>query len=74
MYGYNLGHSAFCAKHLRGGDMRPLAFVAIQAGGDVKMLASALRRRSWLRARVAAWRAAGTWRGLASGLRRFRAS
>lgn len=73
MYGYNLGHSAFCAKHLIRGDLRPLAFVAVQAGGDAKMLASAIRRRSWLRARVAAWRAAGTWRGLVAGLRRFRA-
>jgi GT2 family glycosyltransferase len=73
MYGYNLGHSAFCAKHLLRGDPRPLLFVAVQAGGDAKMLASAIRRRSRLRARVALWRAAGTWRGLAAGLRRFRA-
>jgi len=73
MYGYNLGHSAFCAKHLVRGDLRPLAFVAVQAGGDAKMLASAIRRRSLLRARVAAWRTAGTWRGLVAGLRRFRA-
>lgn len=73
MYGYNLGHSAFCAKHLVRGDLRPLWFVAVQAAGDVKMLASAVRRRSWLRARVAAWRWAGTWRGLAAGVRRFRA-
>ena len=74
MFGYNLGHSAFCAKHLARGDLRPLAFVAMQAGADLKMLASAARRRSWLRARVAAYRAAGTWWGLAVGLRRFRST
>jgi O-antigen biosynthesis protein len=74
MYGYNVGHSAFCAKHLLKRDPRPLAFVARQVGDDVKMLASAVRRRSWLRARVAAWRTAGTWRGLVAGLKRFRSA
>jgi glycosyltransferase involved in cell wall biosynthesis len=72
MYGYNLGYSAFCAKHLRRGDRYPLLLVAIQAAGDAKMLASAVRRRSWLRARVAAGRTAGTWEGLWRGWRSFR--
>lgn len=68
-YGYNVGGAAFCAKHLRAGDLRPLRFLLVQAGGDARMLASALRRRSRVRARVAAARAAGTWSGLALGLR-----
>lgn len=71
MYGYNLGHSAFCAKHLRRGDLRVLALVGRQAVDDARMLASAVRRRSALRARVALWRAAGTWRGLFDGWRAF---
>lgn len=68
-YGYNLGGAAFCAKHLRAGDLRALRFLAEQVGGDVRMVASALRRRSVVRARVAAGRIAGTWSGLALGLR-----
>jgi glycosyltransferase involved in cell wall biosynthesis len=71
MYGYNLGHSAFCAKHLRAGDRGPLRLIARQAADDGRMLASALHRRSWLRARVAAYRTAGTWVGLARGWRAF---
>ncbi|MEA2312351.1 MAG: hypothetical protein QOE28_2319 [Solirubrobacteraceae bacterium] len=71
MYGYNLGHSAFCAKHLRQGDLGALRLVARQALDDVRMLASAIRRRSWLRARVAGWRARGTARGLLEGWRRL---
>jgi len=72
LYRYNLGHSAFCAKHLRGGDRYPIRLVAVQAAGDAKMLASAVRRRSLLRARASLWRAAGTWHGLARGWRVFR--
>ncbi|HEU4449417.1 MAG TPA: glycosyltransferase family 2 protein [Gaiellaceae bacterium] len=67
--GYNVGGAAFCAKHLRTGDLRAGLFLLEQVGGDAKMLASALRRRSGLRARVALARTAGTWSGLAGGLR-----
>jgi glycosyltransferase involved in cell wall biosynthesis len=68
-YGYNLGGAAFCAKHIRTGDLRPLRFLAEQVAGDARMVASALRRRSTVRARVAAARSAGTWSGLVRGLR-----
>jgi len=68
-YGYNLGGAAFCAKHLRAGDPRAAFFLLVQAKDDAKMFASALRRRSPLRARVAVARTAGTWSGLARGLR-----
>jgi GT2 family glycosyltransferase len=68
---YNLGHSAFCAKHLLAGDRYPWRLLAIQVAGDGRMLASSLRRRSWLRARTAAWRTAGTWQGLVRGWRTF---
>ena len=71
MYGYNLGHSAFCAKHLRRGDLGVLRLVARQLLDDGRMLGSAVRRRSWLRARVAAWRFVGTLRGLVEGWRRL---
>ncbi len=68
-FGYNLGGAAFCAKHVRSGDLRPLRFLAEQVGGDARMVASALRRRSTVRARVGAARSAGTWAGFARGLR-----
>lgn len=67
--GYNVGGAAFCAKHLRAGDLRAGLFFLEQVGGDAKMLGSAVRRRSRLRARVALARAVGTWSGLAGGLR-----
>jgi GT2 family glycosyltransferase len=70
-YGYNLGGAAFCAKHLRSGDLRPLRFLLVQVGGDARMVLSAVRRRSRVRARVAAARTAGTWSGLALGLRKL---
>jgi GT2 family glycosyltransferase len=70
-YGYNLGGAAFCAKHIRAGDLRPFRFLAEQVAGDVRMVASALRRRSAVRARVAAARSAGTWCGFVRGLRSF---
>lgn len=69
--GYNLGHSAFCMKHMLRGDLRPLRLIAVQVGGDMRMLASAVRRRSPFRGRVAAARTAGTWRGLLEGWRTF---
>ena len=68
-YGYNVGGAAFCAKHLRAGDARAALFLLVQVRDDAKMLASALKRRSPLRARVALARTAGTWSGLARGLR-----
>jgi glycosyltransferase involved in cell wall biosynthesis len=68
-YGYNLGGAAFCAKHVRSGDLRPLRFLAEQVAGDARMVASALRRRSLVRARVAAARSAGTWGGFVRGLK-----
>jgi O-antigen biosynthesis protein len=71
MYSYNLGHSAFCAKHLRRGDLGVLRLVGRQLLDDGRMLGSAVRRRSWLRARVAVWRFAGTVRGLFEGWRRL---
>jgi GT2 family glycosyltransferase len=71
MYGYNLGQAAFCAKHLRRRDAGVLGVLGGQARDDVRMLASAVRRRSWLRARVAAYRAVGTVRGLVAGWRCF---
>lgn len=67
-YSYNVGGAAFCAKHLRAGDGRAALFLLEQVKDDVKMFASALRRRSPLRARVAAARTVGTWSGLARGL------
>jgi len=68
-YGYNVGGAAFCAKHLRAGDARAALFLLVQVRDDAKMFASALKRRSPLRARVAAARTVGTWSGLARGLR-----
>ncbi|MGH3024553.1 MAG: glycosyltransferase family 2 protein [Gaiellaceae bacterium] len=68
-YGYNMGGAAFCAKHLRGGDARAALFLLVQVKDDAKMFASALKRRSPLRARVAAARTVGTWSGFARGLR-----
>jgi GT2 family glycosyltransferase len=67
LYRYNLGHSAFCMKHLLAGDSYPLRLIAAQALDDLRMLGSAVKRRSRLRARAALWRAAGTWHGLARG-------
>ena len=70
-YRRNVGHAAFCAKHLRRGDRYAWRLFAIQVMGDAKMLASGARRRSWLRARVSAWRAIGSWAGLVRGWRAF---
>jgi glycosyltransferase involved in cell wall biosynthesis len=71
LYRRNLGHAAFCAKHVRQGDTYPWRLFRIQAVGDVRMLASAGRRRSWTRVRAAFWRAVGTWAGLVRGWRAF---
>jgi GT2 family glycosyltransferase len=67
VYGRNFGFSAFCAKHIRQGDRYPWRLFLRQVLGDAKMLASAVRRRSPVRARAAAWRALGTWVGLVRG-------
>jgi glycosyltransferase involved in cell wall biosynthesis len=67
-YGYNVGGAAFCAKHLRAGDARAALFLLVQVRDDAKMFGSALKRRSPLRARVAAARTVGTWSGLLRGL------
>lgn len=72
LYGYNLGHSAFCAKHLRRGDRYAALLFLLQVRDDAKMLGSAVKRRSPLRGRVAFRRAAGTWVGLWLGWRTFR--
>lgn len=69
--GYNFGHSAFCAKHLRAGDLYALGLFVCQIADDARMLASAVRRRSRLRARVAMRRAVGTWAGLVAGWRAY---
>lgn len=68
----NFGHAAFCAKHIRQGDRYAWRLFRIQVFGDFRMLASAVKRRSWLRARVAYRRALGSWAGLRAGLRAFR--
>jgi len=71
-YRYSVGHSSFCMKHLLQGDRYPLRLVAVHALGDLKLLASAVRRRSFLRARASLSRAVGTWHGLARGWALFR--
>jgi len=71
LYRYNLAHSAFCAKHLRRGDTRVMRLVARQLVDDGRMLASAFRRRSPLRARAAGWRLVGTVQGLWRGWRQL---
>jgi glycosyltransferase involved in cell wall biosynthesis len=73
-YRYGVGQAAFCAKHLRAGDLFAARILARHLAGDLRMAASAARRRSLLRARIAWARARGTGRGLASGWRAFRAS
>lgn len=70
-YRYNIGFAGFCAKHLRARDWRVLRLFGRHLMGDARMLASAVRRRSGLRVRAAGYRSAGTWRGLAMGLRAF---
>lgn len=72
LYGYNLGHSAFCAKHLRRGDRYAALLFVLQVRDDLKMFASAARRRSLLRLRVALRRTAGTWTGLWRGWQEFK--
>ena len=71
-FGRNYGFAAFCAKHLRQGDRYPWRMVATQARNDLKMLASAVRRRSWFKAQTSYWMTTGTWRGLVRGWRAYR--
>ena len=73
-YGYILCHSAFCAQNLLGGDRYAARLFVSQVGDDARMLGSALRRRSTLRARIGLWRTIGTWHGLALGWRAFSAT
>lgn len=70
-YRYGVGQAAFCAKHLRRGDTFAARILARQIGGNARMVASAVRRRSWLRASVARARWQGTARGLVSGWATF---
>lgn len=67
----NFGFAAFCAKHIRQGDRRPWRMFAAAVLSDAKMLASALRRGSWIKARTWFWMTAGTWSGLVRGLRSY---
>ncbi len=71
-YGKNVGHAAFCAKHIHDGDRYARHLFWVQVGGDLRMLASAVRRRSPLRARAAVSRARGTVSGLVRGWRTYR--
>jgi glycosyltransferase involved in cell wall biosynthesis len=71
-FGTNHGQAAFCAKNIRAGDRYAWRVLGEQARSDLRMLASAVRRRSWVRARTGAWRAAGTCVGFARGWRAFR--
>ena len=69
--GYLAAWSGFACKHLRSGDVAGgLWLLAIGAIDVADMVASALRRRSWLRARIAAAKAAGFVAGTARGLSR----
>jgi glycosyltransferase involved in cell wall biosynthesis len=70
-FGKNKGQAAFCVKHAREGDRNAWRVLRQQMGADVRMLASAVRRRSWLRARIAGRRAAGTIAGLVRGRQAF---
>jgi GT2 family glycosyltransferase len=72
-FGKNHGQAAFCAKHLREGDRYPWRILREQLGSDVRMLASAARRRSGVRARTGISRIGGTVVGLVRGWRTFRA-
>jgi GT2 family glycosyltransferase len=71
-YKRNFGFAAFCAKQIRAGDRSAWRMFGHQALSDAKMLASSVRRRSWLKARTWFWMTAGTWRGLVRGLRAYR--
>ncbi len=70
-FGKNKGQAAFCIKHIREGDRYAWRVLLQQMGADGRMFASAVRRRSWLRARIAAQRAAGTVAGLFRGRQTF---
>jgi GT2 family glycosyltransferase len=70
-YRYGVGMAAVCAKHLRSGDAFAAVMLARHLGADAKMAASAVRRRSRLRARIAAARWRGTALGLGAGWRTF---
>jgi glycosyltransferase involved in cell wall biosynthesis len=71
-FGKNKGQAAFVVKHLCDGDRYAWRVLLQQCGADLRVLASAVKRRSGLRARIAARRAAGTLSGLWHGARTFR--
>jgi GT2 family glycosyltransferase len=71
LFRHNHGQAAFCVKHLRQGDRFVWRVLARQVLHDARMLASAGRRRSWIKARAAGWRALGTWVGFIRGWRIF---
>lgn len=69
--GYARSWAAFAMKHVRTGDLRGGAWLwSIGARAQARMLASAVRHRSRLRARVACAQLRGLWSGTASGLAR----
>jgi GT2 family glycosyltransferase len=68
--GYSRAWAGFACKHLRGGDRGALRLLAWGLVDVLDMAESALRRRSALRARIAAAKLRGLLEGLAIGLRR----
>jgi GT2 family glycosyltransferase len=68
--GYSRAWAGFACKHLRGGDPGGLRLWAWGVVDVLDMADSALRRRSRLRARIAAAKLRGLLEGTAIGLRR----
>lgn len=68
--GYSRAWAGFATKHLRDGDLNALRLWAWGAVDVLDMAASAARRRSALRARIAAAKLRGLLEGTAIGLRR----
>lgn len=69
-HGYSRAWAGFACKHLRRGDLNALRLLAWGAVDVLDMAASAVRRRSALRARIALAKLAGLAEGVALGLRR----
>lgn len=68
--GYARAAAGFSCKHVLGGDpVGGLWLWGLEAHAALRMLASAVRRRSWLRARVGAARVRGQIAGTVLGLR-----
>lgn len=68
--GYSRAWAGFACKHLCGGDLGGLRLWAWGVVDVLDMADSALRRRSWVRARIAAAKLRGLLEGTAIGLRR----